>query len=367
MVTYNHEKFIAQAIESVLMQEADFPVELVIGEDCSTDATRSVVQQYAARYPNAIRALLPDHNLGACENGRAVTEECHGEYIAFLEGDDYWTDRRKLQIQVELLDKEPSFILCAHRFRIFDEAANVFHDDGREGVFQRRSRMVTTYQNFLDPYVISTLTLLFRREGLRGVSSKHTARDIVFWSHLLSQGRDGVVLNRVMAVYRQHAGGMWSGLHGQASAEFLFEGAAAIVSLQGFASGSVRDAYSRRAHQVSSGWISKIGKSLVGLAEHTDRVIKGLPAEYRPGTLDRAFHRSVCTLSVALTKLFWLQANSLRWMGGGRGPSLRWLRLRCRQLAWLVALTPVLLLHGVERLLRLLRRREENVCAKAHK
>jgi glycosyltransferase involved in cell wall biosynthesis len=65
VLTYNHEKYIAQAIESVLMQEADFQVELVIGEDCSTDSTRTIVKQYAEQYPKVIRALLSEHNLGA--------------------------------------------------------------------------------------------------------------------------------------------------------------------------------------------------------------------------------------------------------------------------------------------------------------
>ena len=103
VITYNHEKFIGQAIESVLMQETAFVVELVIGEDCSTDGTRRIVQAYAEKYPNVIRALLPEKNLGMARNYDAVWQACRGKYIAWLEGDDYWRTPQKLQKQVALM------------------------------------------------------------------------------------------------------------------------------------------------------------------------------------------------------------------------------------------------------------------------
>ena len=78
VITYNHEQFIAQAIESVLMQETAFVVELAIGEDCSTDGTRRIVQAYAGKYPNVIRALLPEKNLGMARNYEAVWQACRG-------------------------------------------------------------------------------------------------------------------------------------------------------------------------------------------------------------------------------------------------------------------------------------------------
>ena len=93
MITYNHERFIAQAIESVLMQQTDFAVELVIGEDCSTDKTRAIVCAYGERYPERIRLLLPERNQGMIPNFVATMNACQGQYIALLEGDDYWTDR----------------------------------------------------------------------------------------------------------------------------------------------------------------------------------------------------------------------------------------------------------------------------------
>ena len=85
MVTYNHERFIAQAIESVLMQRASFNYELVIGEDCSTDRTRQIAEDYQRRYPDKIRLLLPSQNPGMMRNFMRTIGACRADYIALLE------------------------------------------------------------------------------------------------------------------------------------------------------------------------------------------------------------------------------------------------------------------------------------------
>ena len=128
MITYNHERFIAQAIESVLMQQTDFAVELVIGEDCSTDGTREIVRAYGERYPERVHPLLHEHNLGlkGHNNFVATLKACRGQYIALLEGDDYWTDPHKLQKQVDFLDGHPEYVGCFHN------AMEVFDDGIRE-------------------------------------------------------------------------------------------------------------------------------------------------------------------------------------------------------------------------------------------
>ena len=99
MITYNHERFIAQAVESALMQETDFDYEIVIGEDCSTDGTRQVLLDLHDRHPDRIRLLLREKNIGASHNFVGTLEACRGEYVAFLDGDDYWTCPNKLQKQ----------------------------------------------------------------------------------------------------------------------------------------------------------------------------------------------------------------------------------------------------------------------------
>ena len=121
MVTYNHEAFIAQAIESVIMQNTDFMVELVIGEDCSTDGTRAIVAEYARKYPELVRTILHEHNMGGQVNSISVLQSCRGKYIAALEGDDYWTDPLKLQKQVEFMDNHPNCSMSFHRIYRLDQ------------------------------------------------------------------------------------------------------------------------------------------------------------------------------------------------------------------------------------------------------
>ena len=119
MTTYNHEAYLSRAIESVLAQETAFDVELVLGEDCSTDATRSICEDYAARYPDRIRLVTSAENVGWRANYRRTFEACRGKYVAYLDGDDWWSDPRKLQKQADVLEADPGCGMCytaAERF-----------------------------------------------------------------------------------------------------------------------------------------------------------------------------------------------------------------------------------------------------------
>ena len=118
MLAYNHEKYIAEAIDSVLMQKTDFDFDIVIGEDCSTDATRRIVLEDAQKYPNKIKPILHNVNVGAMLNQRYVLEACTGKYVAMCEGDDYWTDPFKLQKQVDFLEANKEYVLATHGYRI---------------------------------------------------------------------------------------------------------------------------------------------------------------------------------------------------------------------------------------------------------
>ena len=110
-ITYNHEKYISEAIDSFLMQETTFPFEIVIDEDCSTDNTAHIIREYANKYPNIINAKLRNKNVGMIKNGLVNLKRANGIYIALCEGDDYWTDPLKLQKQFDALEmhKECSF------------------------------------------------------------------------------------------------------------------------------------------------------------------------------------------------------------------------------------------------------------------
>ena len=129
MITYNHENFIREAIEGVLMQKTDFPIELIIGEDCSTDGTRKIVMEYASKYPDIIRPLLPDSNLGMMKNFIETMQAATGKYIALCEGDDYWTDPYKLQKQVDILNKLPDIISVTTNSSVCDFSGNLIQSE----------------------------------------------------------------------------------------------------------------------------------------------------------------------------------------------------------------------------------------------
>jgi len=128
MITYNHERFIAQAIDSVLMQQVDFDYEIVIGEDCSTDNARSIVIDYRNRFPDRIKLLLNEKNLGMMLNFIQTMQACTGQYIALCEGDDYWTLPHKLQKQVDFLDSHPEFAICSHNVKVKREGSTQSHE-----------------------------------------------------------------------------------------------------------------------------------------------------------------------------------------------------------------------------------------------
>ena len=129
MITYNHEPYIRQAIEGVMMQKTDFEFELVIGEDCSQDRTREICFEYQNKYPDKIRVLWWHENVSKFGgNGRRVTAHCRGEFIAFCEGDDYWIDPLKLQKQVDVMRKYQDVGLCFGK-------SIIFWEDSREKEF----------------------------------------------------------------------------------------------------------------------------------------------------------------------------------------------------------------------------------------
>ena len=110
-LTYNHAPYIAQAIEGVLQQKTNFPFELVIGEDCSTDGTREIVFEYQKKYPDIIRVITSEQNVGARMNGYRTEKACRGKYVAYCEGDDYWHCPDKLQKQVDYMESHPECAL----------------------------------------------------------------------------------------------------------------------------------------------------------------------------------------------------------------------------------------------------------------
>lgn len=107
MLAYNHEKYIREALDSVVMQQTDFKFEAIIGEDKSTDKTREIIREYQKKYPDIIKPIYRKKNIGASKNVVSTLKRCTGQYVAFLECDDFWIDPLKLQKQVDYLENHP--------------------------------------------------------------------------------------------------------------------------------------------------------------------------------------------------------------------------------------------------------------------
>jgi glycosyltransferase involved in cell wall biosynthesis len=211
LITYNHERFIAQAIESVLMQQTSFDYELVVIEDCSTDRTRDIVTDYQRKHPHRIRAVLAATNE---HNTKAWTREAlaaRGRYIAFLDGDDYWTDPGKLQKQADFLDTHPECALCYHNVLMFD-------DEGREAPRLRYTRpqpAVSTRDDLLAGNFIHACSVMSRARLVDPFPSWFDEfRLSGDWAILILNAQHGHIgyLDEVMATYRRHSGGVWSRL-----------------------------------------------------------------------------------------------------------------------------------------------------------
>lgn len=129
LITYNHEKFIRTAIESILMQKVNFDYELIIADDASTDGTSQIVFEYYKKYSQIIKVLPSTVNLGMCKNVLRLWKACQGKYIAFLEGDDFWSYDLKLQKQVDYLEMHTRAMATAHNVLCIDENGEKLPDE----------------------------------------------------------------------------------------------------------------------------------------------------------------------------------------------------------------------------------------------
>lgn len=120
---YNHEKYVVQALNSILMQETQYKYEVLVGEDCSTDNTRNVLKSYEKEHPNKFKIFYREKNMNNsdCNNGLDLKRRCIGKYIICLEGDDYWTDKYKIEKQINFLENNPEYIAVAHKCTVVDE------------------------------------------------------------------------------------------------------------------------------------------------------------------------------------------------------------------------------------------------------
>jgi glycosyltransferase involved in cell wall biosynthesis len=207
ILAYNHERFITQALDSVLMQQVDFDYEIVIGEDCSTDNTRDILIGYQQEHPEKIRLLLPEKNLGMHDNFIQTFKACRGTYIALLEGDDYWTSPDKLQKQVDFLDTHTDYTICFHNALILDLDGSTMSPFSTE-----KNKNVFTLEDILSSNMIPTASIMFRQGLIHEFPKWIYDVDLVDWTlqvFLAQHGNIGYI-DEFLSVYRKHPEGNWS-------------------------------------------------------------------------------------------------------------------------------------------------------------
>lgn len=204
MLTYNQEDFIAQAIEGVLMQETTFNVQLVIGEDCSTDGTIEIVKDYAQKYPDKIILTLNETNIGLIANYVKTYAQCSGKYVAICDGDDYWIDPLKLQKQVSFLEENPDYSIVYTNNKNLIPSGEILISNKREYLAS------TTFNELIFNNYIPSVTVLFRNKPLPiGISKwirKFPFGDWPTYLWITADGGKIYFLNEVTAVYRKNFG-----------------------------------------------------------------------------------------------------------------------------------------------------------------
>ncbi len=226
MITYQHAPYIRQALDGVLMQETNFPIDICLGEDGSTDGTREICLEYAATHPDKIRLFLRDRSNPARQqyrvpfmhNGIETMKSCRGKYIALCEGDDYWTDPLKLQKQVELLEGHAAVAICCHAVSVVDETGYPVTTRYEPQVPGHAGRLAhgaleSAFRDIARENFIRTCSVLFRNQH-PGVWEHPLFRSLPQgdWPLHLLNARNGAIayIPETMACYREHGGGVWS-------------------------------------------------------------------------------------------------------------------------------------------------------------
>jgi glycosyltransferase involved in cell wall biosynthesis len=214
IATYNQERYIEQAIRSAMAQRTTFDYEIVVADDCSTDRTPDIIRSLVAECPDRFRAIFNKKNLGMHLNYRNAWSQCRGQYVAPLEGDDYWTSPGKLQRQVHFLDEHPECVVCFHNVLVYDddeEAANLA--GGGESLYCPPDLPeICGAEELLQEMFINSSSVVCRNGLFRDLPTwalDLAVGDWPFFLWLCSFGKLGY-LRDVMSVYRKHSDGLWN-------------------------------------------------------------------------------------------------------------------------------------------------------------
>ena len=207
MLAYNNHSYTLQAIESILMQNVNFDVELIIGEDASTDCVRDVIKKYAgyaSRHIN-VQCYFNDKNVGLTKNLSNTIARCKGEYIAYLDNDDYWIDKNKLQKQVDFLDAHQKYVICHHPVLLL-KGNKIVKDNIRE------IPSVTNINHLAAGNFIRSCSALCRSNAFDGFPTSYYKSPVNDYFYFLLLAKNGLIkkLDSVMAVYRIHPQSDWA-------------------------------------------------------------------------------------------------------------------------------------------------------------
>ena len=207
--TYNQEKYIGQAIDGMIMQKTKFPFKILISDDCSTDNTKKILEDYKHKYPDKIEIINHEKNLGAMQNFvDTLSKVKDSEYVALCDGDDFWTDENKLQKQVDFLDGNKDFNICFYKSRLFYQ-----NGEKEDEIIPHDIEEVTTIEDLVNQNYIVANSVLYRWK-FNDIDLKDIFPENIvpgdYYIHLL-HAQDGKIkmINEVMSAYRRHDSGVW--------------------------------------------------------------------------------------------------------------------------------------------------------------
>jgi glycosyltransferase involved in cell wall biosynthesis len=217
-MTFNHENYIRDCIEGILMQKTTFPVQVLIHDDASTDKTAEIVREYEMKYPKLIKAYYQKINSYSQKDKSEkmrLREPFYswriGKYEAMCEGDDYWTDSLKLQKQVDFLEANPEYNLCVSGYKKYDVYSEETIDiiQFPNGVVRKTNGYTFTLDDTSKGWFTKTMTAVYRNDKdlFQKTTQYKFGRDINLLYHILRIGK-GFYFTEIMGVYRVHEGGV---------------------------------------------------------------------------------------------------------------------------------------------------------------
>jgi glycosyltransferase involved in cell wall biosynthesis len=210
-VTYNHEKFISRALDGIFKQKTCFPFEVIVRDDCSTDASPQIILDYQRKYPNLLQPILEPENTFS-KGIRPVPEairRANGNYIAFCDGDDFWRDEEKLQKQVDFLDQNQDFSVCYGNSTVIDSEEEKIAD----ALFKKPRDYTQADLICGEAYIHFSTALIRNKIDLCPEKFQRIpAGDTSFWHLLGFIGKAKYLEEIEYGAYRVHDGGIWSGI-----------------------------------------------------------------------------------------------------------------------------------------------------------